>query len=78
MYAEKRERPPERDEQLGRWILGGLVLIAVGAGIWFWLKRQPADDVQPVRNETIATNGPRILNPIEPAADDGTGIRSTG
>jgi hypothetical protein len=74
MYAEKRERPPERDEQLGRWILGGLVLIAVGAGIWFWLKRQPADVVEPVKTETIATNEPRILNPIEPAADDGTGM----
>ncbi|MBF8293266.1 MAG: hypothetical protein HW392_2093, partial [Steroidobacteraceae bacterium] len=31
MYAEKREQAPERDEQLGRWILGGLVLIAVAA-----------------------------------------------
>lgn len=74
MYAEKREQAPERDEQLGRWILGGLVLIALGAGFWFWQKRQSADDVQPVTDEAIATDEPRILNPIDPAADDGTDL----
>jgi len=73
MHAEKREQAPERDEQLGRWILGGVVLIAVAAGIWFWQKRQAAEDVPPVTNETIATDEPQILNPISPAADDGTG-----
>ena len=74
MYAEKREQAPGRDEQLGRWILGGLVLIALGAGFWFWQKRQSADDVQPVTDEAIATDEPRILNPIDPAADDGTDL----
>ena len=72
MYAEKREPPPQKDEQLGRWILGGLVLIAVAAGIWFWQKRQSAEDVAPVTNEPIATDEPKILNPIAPAADDGS------
>jgi hypothetical protein len=72
MYAEKREQAPQRDEQLGRWILGGLVLIAIGAGVWFWQKQRSADDVPPVTDETIATDEPRILNPIDPAADDGT------
>ena len=74
MHAEKREQAPERDEQLGRWILGGVILIAVAAGIWFWQKRQAAEDVPPVTNETIATDEPQILNPIDPAADDGTGL----
>jgi hypothetical protein len=73
MYAEKREQAPERDEQLGRWILGGVVLIAAAAGIWFWQKRHSAEDVPPVTDETIATDEPRILNPIAPTADDGTG-----
>lgn len=74
MYAEKREQAPQRDEQLGRWILGGLVLVAVAAGIWFWQKRQAADDIPPVTDEAIATDEPRILNPIDPAADDGTDL----
>ena len=74
MYAEKREQAPERDEQLGRWILGGLVLIAVAAGIWYWQKRQSAEDVPPVTDETIATDEPQILNPIDSTADDGTGM----
>lgn len=73
MHAEKREQAPQRDEQLGRWILGGLVLIALGAGFWFWQKRQSADDL-PVTDETIATDEPRILNPIDSAADDGTDL----
>lgn len=76
MYAEKREQPPEKDEQLGRWILGGLVLIAVAAGIWFWQKRQSAEDAIPVTSEPIATDESKILNPIAPAADDGTNLSS--
>ncbi len=71
MYAPKREQEPQGDEQLGRWILGGLVLIAIGAGVWYWQKRQAPDDAQPVVEEAIATDEPRILNPIEPTADDG-------
>ncbi len=74
MYAEKRDPPPERDEQLGRWILGGVVLIALAAGIWFWQKRRSAEDVPPVTTETIATDEPKILHPIAPAADDGANL----
>jgi Protein of unknown function (DUF3014) len=72
MYAEKREQPAQRDEQLGRWILGGVVLIAIGAGIWYWQKRHSAEDVAPVTNEAIATDEGQIQNPIDSAADDGT------
>ncbi len=74
MYAEKREQTPQPDEQLGRWILGGLALIAIGVGIWFWQKRQSVEDVPPVTDEAIATDDARILNPIDAAADDGTNL----
>jgi len=74
MYAPKREQVPQADERLGRWILGGLVLIAIGAGVWYWQKRQSSDDVQPVVDEAVATDEPKILNPIAPTADDGAAL----
>lgn len=70
MFAEKRDVPPEADEQLGRWILGGLVLIALGAGAWYWQKRQSAEPETPAA-ETVTVDEPRIQNPIEtPAGTD--------
>jgi len=70
MFAEKREQPPEADERLGRWILGGLVLIALGAGAWYWQKRQAAEP-ETVAADAIATDESRIQNPIEtPAGTD--------
>ncbi len=70
MYAEKREQAPEADQRLGRWILGGIVLIALGAGVWYWLERQ-ANEPATVTEQPIATSEPRILNPIEtPAGTD--------
>lgn len=74
MYAEKRGPPPEPDEQLGRWILGGVVLIAVAAGVWFWQKRQSPEVVPPVSTDAIATDEPKILHPIEAPADDGANL----
>jgi hypothetical protein len=72
MFAEKRELPPAADERLGRWILGGLVLIALGAGAWYWQKRQAAEpETETVAADAIATDEPRIQNPIEtPAGTD--------
>lgn len=64
MFADKRDPPPESDERLGRWILGGLVLIALGAGAWYWQKRQSAEP-ETVVAETVTADEPRIQNPIE-------------
>jgi hypothetical protein len=70
MYAPRRERAPEPDERLGRWILGGIVLIAIGAGAWYWQTHRAADtatDAAP--GKTITADEPRILHPIETAGD---------
>jgi hypothetical protein len=70
MFADKRDPAPEADERLGRWILGGLVLIALGAGAWYWQKRQSAGS-ESVTPETVVADEPRIQNPIEtPAGTD--------
>ncbi len=74
MYAEKRKLVQPRDEQLGRWILGGLALIAIAVGIWFWQKRQSAEDVAPVTDQAVATDESRILHPIDAAQDDGAAL----
>jgi hypothetical protein len=68
MYAPKRDRWPDYDETLGRWILGGLVLVAIGAGAWYWLTREPAaPEPQTIAPEPVAQE-PRIEHPIEPPA----------
>jgi hypothetical protein len=41
MFGEKREFETPRDENLGRWIIGGAVVVALAIGAWFWLKREP-------------------------------------
>jgi len=76
MYAPKREQPRDSDEQIGRWILGGLVLIAIGAGAWYWQKRH-ADDGELVVEEPITANELRILNPIEPTGEDAASLSAT-
>lgn len=72
MYAEKRELPPpDADERLGRWILGGVVLVALGFGAWYWFKREAAEPAT-VAEEPVAAAEPAIKNPIESPADDGS------
>ena len=63
MYAEKRDHATAPDENLGRWILGGVVLLAVAAGAWFWLKRGPETPEAPVAPPPVAAE-PAIKNPI--------------
>ncbi|MGQ0384372.1 MAG: DUF3014 domain-containing protein [Gammaproteobacteria bacterium] len=75
MYAEKRELPPpDSDERLGRWILGGVVLVALGFGAWYWFKREAtAPEPATVAAEPVATDETAARNPIESPADDGSG-----
>ncbi len=71
MYGEKREHEPESDERLGRWILGGVVLIAVAAGVWFWQRQKQDDAPEPVTEPAVATAESGIQHPIEtPAGTD--------
>ncbi len=70
MYAPKRERWfTEPDEKLGRWILGGVVLIALGAGAWYWQKRQKAEPEPTIAAEPVKADEPKIKNPIETPGD---------
>lgn len=73
MYAEKRDTPPpESDERLGRWILGGVVLVALGFGAWFWFKRAADKPETPtVAEEPVATTS-EIRHPIAALEDDGS------
>jgi hypothetical protein len=68
MYAEKRDQPSGPNENLGRWILGGVVLLAVAAGAWYWQKRGAEEPVPPDA-QTPAAAEPAIRNPIV-APDD--------
>lgn len=72
MYAEKREMPPpDADERLGRWILGGVALVALGFGAWYWFKREAArPETATVAEEPVATTS-EIRNPIESPENDG-------
>jgi hypothetical protein len=63
MYADKRDRPSSPDENLGRWILGGVVLLAVAAGAWYWQKRAK-DEAEAPAPPPPAAAAPAIRNPI--------------
>jgi hypothetical protein len=63
MYGEKRDLGTPRDENLGRWILGGAVLVALVAGAWFWMKREPEAEAPPAA-PPAAVAEPAIRNPI--------------
>jgi hypothetical protein len=68
MYAEKRETRFGYDENRGRWILGGVVLIALAAGAWYWVAHRAAPEDTPVAAAPPAAAEPTIRNPI--VADD--------
>lgn len=63
MHADKRDQPSTPDENLGRWIIGGVVLLAVAVGIWFWQKREAAESRVPAPPPAAAA-APEIRNPI--------------
>ena len=62
MYGEKRSFGTPRDESLGRWIIGGAVLVAVAIGAWFWFKREPEPEAPAAPAPAAAA--PAIRNPI--------------
>lgn len=68
MYAEKRDSDTPPDENLGRWILGGVIVLALVAGAWYWLKRAPETPEAPPAPPPVAAE-PAIRNPIV-APDD--------
>ena len=78
MYAEKREPSTSSDENLGRWILGGVVLLAIGAGVWYWQKRQAEKEVAPVAaTQPVAKAEPKVRNPIVPPDDIDPNLSAT-
>lgn len=62
MYGEKRDYEAPRDENLGRWIIGGAAVVALAIGAWFWMKREPAPETPAAPPPTAAK--PAIKNPI--------------
>lgn len=64
MHAEKRETPAGYDENRGRWILGGIVLVAIVAGAWFWVAKRQGEPSAPVAAAPAPAAAPAIRNPI--------------
>ena len=65
MFAEKRDPLGSPDENLGRWILGGVVLLVLAAGGWYWQKHRSEKAEAPV----VAAQAPapaegKVKNPI--------------
>jgi hypothetical protein len=69
MYADKRDQPYKTDENLGRWIIGGVVLLALAVGVWYWQKRRAEEAEPPAAAATAPAPEPAIKNPIV-APDD--------
>jgi hypothetical protein len=70
MFAEKRDPSGSPDENLGRWILGGVVLLVLAAGGWYWQKhRSDKGEVPVVAAKAPAPAQGKVKNPIV-APDD--------
>jgi hypothetical protein len=76
MYAEKRDRPTFYDENRGRWILGGAILLVIAAGAWYWVKSRAPEPEAPVAATQPAPE-PRIKNPIIPPDDIDPNLSAT-
>jgi hypothetical protein len=77
MYAEKRDRPTFYDENRGRWILGGVILLAIAAGAWYWVKSRAPEPEAPAAAAPQALPEPRIKNPIIPPDDIDPNLSAT-
>ena len=70
MFSEKRDRLASPDENLGRWILGGVVLLVLAAGGWYWQKQRSEKAEAPaVAKQAPAPAQGKVKNPIV-APDD--------
>jgi hypothetical protein len=63
MYAEKRQSPGGYDENRGKWILGGIAVVAIAAGAWYWFSHRGAPEAPAPVAPPVAAE-PEIKNPI--------------
>lgn len=64
MYAEKRETPGGYDENRGKWILGGIAVVAIAAGAWYWFSHRGKEAEAPAPAAPPVAAEPEIKNPI--------------
>jgi len=76
MYAEKRDRPAWQDEKVGRWIIIGVIVLAIAAGVWYWQSRGKEEPAAPVAAAPPAPE-PKVKNPIIPPDDIDPNLSAT-